>query len=70
MMTVDEIMKLADDYRAAWGDGDEDMPRAVLRAAIEAQAARIAELEELLQQAEANFADALVRAALHPEVKP
>lgn len=58
-MTVDEIMKLANAYASEYADDygsqqDEDEARGKLRAALEAQAARIAELEGLLQQAEAK----------------
>lgn len=55
-MTVDEIMKLANAYafEAAYYYGsqqDEDEACGKLRAALEAQSAKIAELEALLREA-------------------
>lgn len=63
-MTVDEIMKLADAYafEAAYYYGsqqDEDEARGKLRAALEAQSAKIAELEGLLRRIE-PYMDGLI----------
>lgn len=82
-MTVDEIMKLANAYafEAAYYYGsqqDEDEACGKLRAALEAQSARIAELEDILRNiALAPCSDArsvsLARGVLRepkPEVKP
>lgn len=63
-MTVDEIMKLADAhaFEAAYYYGsqqDEDEACGKLRAALEAQSARIAELEGLLRRIE-PYMDGLI----------